>query len=206
MAETTAQRRKAPERRRRDILDAASRLFWERGFDATTVQHIAAAAGVAAGTVYLYFPSKEHVLLAMHDDFHAAMQQNIADVASVFLEDVETYDFGAGIDAMVDAVVGFVLERQEETSVICRYLPRVHDDTLHDVDDTALMVGAAIRAAMDAGRVHVSDPEMAGRIFTAALREPLIHAVVEGRIDDLPRLAAQAKELFRKALTPAAGE
>lgn len=202
MADTTAQRRRAPERRRRDILDAASRLFWERGFDATTVQHIAAAAGVAAGTVYLYFPSKEHVLLAMHDDFHSAMQQHMADLASGILDDVENYGFGVGIDALVDAVVDFVLERQEETSVICRYLPRVHDDTLHDVDDMASMVGAAIRVAMDAGRIHVSDPEMAGRIFTAALREPLIHAVVEGRIDDLPRLAAQAKELFRKALLP----
>lgn len=40
------------------ILDAALRLFVDRGFDATAVPEIARAAGVAAGTIYHYFPSK----------------------------------------------------------------------------------------------------------------------------------------------------
>src|SRR5688500_6092338 len=52
---------KPPDQRRREILDATTELFAVRGYDITTVQAIATKAGVAAGTVYLYFPSKEAI-------------------------------------------------------------------------------------------------------------------------------------------------
>ncbi len=57
---TTAQDRREREKRkrRREILDAARGLFWERGYSATTVPDVAGAAGVAPGTIYLYFESK----------------------------------------------------------------------------------------------------------------------------------------------------
>ncbi len=53
--------RKKRETRRR-IVEAATRLFSERGFDAPTVDDIAAAADVAKGTIYNYFDSKEAIL------------------------------------------------------------------------------------------------------------------------------------------------
>ncbi len=50
------------ERRRTELAEVALRLWAERGFDATSVAAIAAAAGVAKGTFYLYFPSKQALL------------------------------------------------------------------------------------------------------------------------------------------------
>ncbi|MTJ80258.1 MAG: TetR family transcriptional regulator [Telmatospirillum sp.] len=44
---------------RQTISDAATRLFWERGFDQVTVDDVAAAAGVGRMTVFNYFPRKE---------------------------------------------------------------------------------------------------------------------------------------------------
>lgn len=44
--------------KRRRILDAAVRVFAERGFHGTAVPLVAAAAGVGTGTLYRYFPSK----------------------------------------------------------------------------------------------------------------------------------------------------
>jgi AcrR family transcriptional regulator len=44
------------------ILDAAIGLFSERGFDSASIQDIAQAAGVAKGTVYLYFKSKDDLM------------------------------------------------------------------------------------------------------------------------------------------------
>ena len=41
------------------ILDAASRLFSERGFDGTAVADVLAGAGVRSGSLYHFFPSKE---------------------------------------------------------------------------------------------------------------------------------------------------
>lgn len=47
---------------RNTILDAALRLFTERGFDDTTVSQIAEAAGVSRRTVYRYFPKKDDLI------------------------------------------------------------------------------------------------------------------------------------------------
>jgi AcrR family transcriptional regulator len=49
---------------RRRIIHAAAELFVERGLDATTMEEIAAAADVSAGTVYNYFGSKNALLVA----------------------------------------------------------------------------------------------------------------------------------------------
>ena len=50
------------------ILKAARRLFGERGFAATTIDDIAAAARVAKGAVYHHFPTKEAVFEAVFDE------------------------------------------------------------------------------------------------------------------------------------------
>ena len=46
-----------------EILEAARKVFARRGFDGATVDEIAEAAGLAKGTVYLYFPSKREIYL-----------------------------------------------------------------------------------------------------------------------------------------------
>jgi len=48
--------------RTREILAAARKLMEARGLEAVTMEEIAGAAGVAKGTVYLYFPSKDELI------------------------------------------------------------------------------------------------------------------------------------------------
>lgn len=62
------QRRK--EARPEEILDAALRLFTEKGFSATRMMDVAKAAGISKGTLYLYFSSKEAI-------FKEVVQQRI---------------------------------------------------------------------------------------------------------------------------------
>lgn len=66
---------KADETRNR-ILDAALRLFRERGFAETTMRDVASAAGVATGAAYYYFRSKEELVLA----FYMRTDQEAAEV------------------------------------------------------------------------------------------------------------------------------
>ena len=54
--------------RRAVILDAALRTFVRRGYPETKVAEIASEAGVAEGTLYNYFASKEDLLLALFDE------------------------------------------------------------------------------------------------------------------------------------------
>lgn len=53
------------------MIEAARALFVKNGQDATTVDAIARRAGVAKGTVYLYFPSKRHIAEAIEEQFNA---------------------------------------------------------------------------------------------------------------------------------------
>ena len=46
-----------------EIIEAAKRIFAEKGFNDATVDDVADAAGVAKGTIYLYFPSKREIFV-----------------------------------------------------------------------------------------------------------------------------------------------
>ena len=64
----TAVKRAAPSDDKRDaILRAATQVFARNGFHQSQVADIARAAGVAAGTVYLYFRSKDDLLVSLFD-------------------------------------------------------------------------------------------------------------------------------------------
>lgn len=56
---------KKPEERRNEILDAAEMLFTTKGYSATTVNDILHIVGIAKGTFYYYFQSKEEVMDAV---------------------------------------------------------------------------------------------------------------------------------------------
>jgi TetR/AcrR family transcriptional regulator, cholesterol catabolism regulator len=64
-------------RRRRQIIDAAVRLFIEKGFHKTTTRQIAAAAGMPIGSMYEYVASKEEVLYLVCDAIHAEVEKGV---------------------------------------------------------------------------------------------------------------------------------
>lgn len=206
MTEVQGKRRRVTKpaaERREEILDASLRLFADKGFDATTVQDIAVAADVAAGTVYLYFSSKDEILRGLHEVFHEGMHARLQAVGehviSGFRDGSMTHE--QAIDLWIDAIAGYMRDRHVETGVICRHLPELHEPFAEErkfVD----FVARAIAAARDAGRAHTTDPEMTAHLLVAAIRGPFTQALVHGYPDDLDRLVAQAKELFRKALAP----
>ena len=62
------EKKKRTGEKRERILQAAIRVFAEKGFYATRVSEIAKAAGVADGTIYLYFENKDDVLVSIFRD------------------------------------------------------------------------------------------------------------------------------------------
>jgi len=87
----------------RDRIHAAAlSLFRKKGFDATTMRDVAAAADVALGAAYYYFPSKEALVLAYYERTHA---QSTAQAEAVFAttEDIRTR-LGAAFHSRLDVL------------------------------------------------------------------------------------------------------
>src|SRR5438552_13219482 len=117
---------KPSEQRRAEILEAALGLFSSKGFHETTMEEVAHAAGVAKGTIYLYFPSKEHVLLALKRDFMQGLTTAVADIVAEAIELLEVgkpMDYRDIIDDIFDAVVDYHTKHREAVEVVVRQSP-----------------------------------------------------------------------------------
>jgi len=78
--------RKRVGNKRERIIQAAAKFFGEKGYHNTTTAEIAEAAGVAAGTIYIYFSSKEELVVAVFEEFlgrnMSRLQEGIAAASS----------------------------------------------------------------------------------------------------------------------------
>ena len=66
------------EKRRRQIVEAAAKLFIAQGFHKTTTRQIARAAGFSIGSLYEYVTSKEDVLYLVCESIHAEVEKGVA--------------------------------------------------------------------------------------------------------------------------------
>jgi len=82
MPETT---REDTRTKRRAILDAATELFARQGYENTTIADIAQAAGVAVGTVYLYFRNKHEIYASVSIDWVESIARVLQDPAILAL-------------------------------------------------------------------------------------------------------------------------
>src|SRR5215831_20353585 len=63
--------------RRNQILDAATKVFADKGFHATTIKDIAREAGIADGTIYIYFENKMALMLGILDQMNESERRDI---------------------------------------------------------------------------------------------------------------------------------
>lgn len=175
------------EQNRRQILDAARRVFAELGYGATTVRHIIRATSLASGTFYNYFKSKEEVFEAMRDETALAMRPHLreARLKAETAEDFIACAFDsffvqvAGNPAEAAAllrndnphvrvdtpeiVAGFKELREDIEAAMERgLLPKTDADFL-----TAAMVGVAFEIAEAMQKQAEPDPQAATRFATA---------------------------------------
>ena len=68
---------KEPEERKQEILDTAMRIFYEKGYEKTSITDIARAIGVAQGLCYRYFPSKEALFDSAIDQYAEELKEII---------------------------------------------------------------------------------------------------------------------------------
>lgn len=96
--------------RRAQILQAATKVFAEKGFSRATIRDVAAAAGIAAGTIYNYFPNKTALLLALLSQLneteqrHEQFEQSATMDLAAFIESYIAYRFAKLSDGGFDVL------------------------------------------------------------------------------------------------------
>lgn len=84
----TTARKLSREDKRRRIIDAAVEVFAEKGFFGAKVSEVAEAAGVADGTIYLYFKSKDEILISLFEEKMDEIMSRLAELLAT-MEDPE---------------------------------------------------------------------------------------------------------------------
>jgi AcrR family transcriptional regulator len=191
---------KKPEVRRGEIMDAALRVFQDKGVANTTVADITEAAGVAKGTFYLYFDSKETLVWALKDRFI----DDLVAHATSFAERIGQDDWWSLAEATVEGWIDFSLAHKDHLKVFIQegVRPETYAPFAECEAKVHAMFVAGIQAGMDQGAFQVADPELAARFLENAIEGTIEHAIMVGEQIDRARLVAAAKELVRKTLSP----
>ena len=175
-----ARRQPATGDKRTAILDAATRVFARRGFFNAQVADVAREAGVAAGTVYLYFRSKDDLLTSIFEkSMTRALEEADRALAGVTdpverLRRLARVHLG-GLGSRRDLAIVFQVELRQSTKFMERFSAaqlRTYLDHLRD----------AVRAAQEAGVFRTDlNATLAAKAIFGALDEMVTNWVLSNR-------------------------
>ncbi|MFF0437698.1 TetR family transcriptional regulator [Streptomyces sp. NPDC004327] len=177
------------------IRKAAYRLVSAQGYEATTIEQIAAAAEVSPSTVVRYFPVKEDILLT--DD----LDDLLVDRLRARPAGEDPLDSLRAV--ILEAVGAALAEEPADTLLRARFLveiPAVRARFTETTADTGRLLSGAV-----AERTGRDPDDLEVRVFTAAvlgaLREATVHWAEHGRGDDLVTLLDRTVDTLKGGLT-----
>jgi TetR/AcrR family transcriptional regulator, fatty acid metabolism regulator protein len=152
--------------RSEQILDAATRLFAEKGFHRTTTRDIADAADMAEGTLYNYFANKDDLLFGIMQRLTKAMTFNAlhieaqpsADTREHFSALLQTYrDFQYQNATMLQALLSEILANRE---LRMRYYQLLLEPSIQALEQD-------LTKHSQLGQIHCKDIPATARVLTS---------------------------------------
>jgi AcrR family transcriptional regulator len=180
------------------LLEAAEAVFVERGIASATIDEITARAGVAKGTFYLYFKSKDDVVAALQRRLWAG---HVA-LASAAADHLLDGDWWATVDEFIERVIDYDLEHREWHRLAGQSAGSLDADEEVEGEIVGL-VTAAIEVGIRRGVCHATDPEMTATLLYRAVQGASHQWCLAEEAPDRERLLASLRELTRKVLAPA---
>jgi AcrR family transcriptional regulator len=140
-----------------EILDAARSVFARKGFDSTTVDEIAETAGLAKGTVYLYFRSKRDLYLE-------ALKQGIAGLIQKTTQNLDAAPTAAEkIKAFVATRIRYAEENRDFISIYHAEFGNIGRAPLKEFRNLYLQqakaLEAVLRDAAERGQIRRTRPD-----------------------------------------------
>ena len=166
--------------RRAQVLDAARRLFAERGYHATSVNDIIVAADIARGTFYLYFESKRAIFEELLDEFFTTLAGTVRRI-----------DVSPGapppLAQMLDnlrRIFAALEARRPVVRILLRSAGGIDEEFDRKLADfygrVAELIERALRTGMDMGLVRACDPALVAWCVLGGVKEVIDRVFVVG--------------------------
>ena len=183
------------EARRAELVSAAATMFAQRGVANTAVSDIVKAAGVAQGTFYLYFDSKDDAVLAVVEHVADTIVENTAARIAAASSAVDKLLALPGVLSEVDA--------ETEVTGLVDLMHRPENRVLHDrlAEDMARRLVPRLEAIVEQGVAEdvfsVGDPRAAAWFVLAGLQSVELAGTARS---EMPAALAGATEFALRAL------
>lgn len=184
-----------PDAKKRHILEAARRLLVERDFASIVLDDVAKRAGVAKGTLFLYFKNKEELFSAAFADLIDALGQELDALAAAEIAGKELLSAAAKV-----VLNHFDRNRDFMGPAGAGRLPncgaRTRDKMMEKIRANHGRVRRLlVRAAADEGR-SIADPEFAAAAFIGLCRTAVVRKLAYGREGALERESDRVVAFF----------
>ena len=167
------------------IIEAALDIFAKQGYEENTIAQIAAAAGVAVGTVYLYFHNKREIYTQSSIDWSKRIAVALRDPRIVSLP------IGQAPRAMIETVFRLCHENRAVMSLFQVDIQTPAELQQHKDADGEISgaVDAFLRSAVENGQLAPFDTTMYGKILFGLVHSALFECfcVQEGRDEEAIR-------------------
>ena len=189
------------EERRQQILDAALRCFSRDGFHATTTADIVRESGLSQGALYLYFATKDDIVVALADDRHQgevflnALAKSEQDPVAGLMLLVELYGKTLGDQRRADmrrvGIQGWAEALRN---------PRIHESVVEGFSAVRAAIVELIQRGQKAGQVRADvEPDAAARAMIAIF-QGLVLQLAWGEDLDLAACGRMIRSMIRNSL------
>jgi AcrR family transcriptional regulator len=158
--------------RRGQILEAARRVFAERGFRRATTREVARAAGISEGTIYNYFEDKDALLMALLEELNETERR-----AEDFEEGMAS-DFRGFLEVYLRRRMSLIWQNREVFRVVLSEMlvdAGLRETYLRRVVEPTMKIGEEnFRARAERGEVWATDAPLAVRAVAGAVLGVLV--------------------------------
>ena len=184
--------------KRRDIIDGARKVFFEKGFDGASMDEVARAAGVSKATIYVYFGSKDELFeaLVLNDRARSAEHLFVVDPS---INDVASLLHRIGISFMTMMVQPDHIRLVRMVIAIAEKFPRV-GRAFFDAGPChgGQRLASLLRQQADLGRLRVDDDLAAAYEFFNLCQSNSVKGLLFG-VGEQPS-AAEIEETVGRAV------
>jgi len=165
------------------IARTALRLFVEQGIDGTTIRDIAAAAGIAEGTLYRHYPGKDALAWDLFSKNYTAFAEELHRIQA------GEVSLRAKLEAMVRQCCAFF----DHDPVLFSYLLLAQHGQLQKVTpemaNPVEVVREVLAAGMDRGEIPPGDPDVAAAMVLGIVLQVAVFKIYQRLTQSLTSLA-----------------